>query len=136
MSFDSPECNMEKVAIPHHLGHVSPVFDVARNLLIVSIKDGQGQGREEVTLQTADPFLRAQEVKNLGVDVVVCGAISQPYETALSAAGIKVISFVCGPLEEVLSASLNGTLEDARFLMPGLGGLRRFRGRYGKGRRR
>ncbi len=127
---------MKKVAIPHHLGHVSPVFDVARNLLTVSLDGGQEQGREEVTLQTADPFLRAQELKNLGVDVVVCGAISQPFETALSAKGIKVVGSVCGPLEEVLSAALNGTIEDARFLMPGLGGLRRFRGRYGRERRR
>ena len=58
-----------------------------------------------MALETADPFLRAQELKNLGVDVVVCGAISQPFEAALSAAGIKVIGFVCGPLEEVLSAA-------------------------------
>lgn len=127
---------MKKFAIPHHLGHVSPVFDVARNLLAVSIKNGQKQGREELALVTADPFLRAQELKNLGVDVVVCGAISQPFEAALSAAGLKVISFVCGPLEEVLSALLNGTIEDARFLMPGLVGPRRFRGRCGKERRR
>jgi hypothetical protein len=25
---------MNKIAIPHHLGYVSPVFDVARNILI------------------------------------------------------------------------------------------------------
>jgi predicted Fe-Mo cluster-binding NifX family protein len=124
---------MEKIGITHHLGYVSPVFDVARNLLSVSIKDGHAQGREDVALQTADPFLRAQELRNLGVDVVVCGTISRPYETALSAKGIKVIGSVCGPLEEVLWAFLDGTLEDARFLMPGFGGLRRFRGRYGKG---
>lgn len=125
---------MEKIGITHHLGYVSPVFDVARNILTVLVKDGQGQGREEVTLQTADPFLRAQELKSLGVDVILCGAISQPYQTALSAKGIKVISSVCGPLEDVLWAFLDGTIENARFLMPGFGGLRRFRGRYGKGR--
>jgi predicted Fe-Mo cluster-binding NifX family protein len=125
---------MEKIAIPYHLGRVSPVFDVARNVLTVSLKDGQEQGRGEAALGTFDPFLRAQELKNLGVDVLVCGAISQAYETALSVKGIKVIGSVCGPLEEVLSAALNGTLEDARFLMPGFTRLRRFRGRYGKGR--
>jgi predicted Fe-Mo cluster-binding NifX family protein len=125
---------MEKIGITHHLGHVSPVFDVARNLLSVSIKDGQAEGREEVTLQTTDPFLRAQELRSLGMDVVVCGAISRPYETALSTKGIKVIGSICGPLEEVLWAFLNGTLEDAKFLMPGFGGLRRWRGRYGKKR--
>jgi predicted Fe-Mo cluster-binding NifX family protein len=125
---------MERIGITHHLGHVSPVFDVARNLLAVSIKDGQAQGREEVTLQAADPYLRAQELKNLGVDAVVCGAISRPYEAALSTKGIKVIGSVCGPLEEVLWAFLDGTLEDRRFLMPGLTAMRRFKGRYKKER--
>lgn len=118
------------------MGHVSPVFDVARNLLIVSIKNGQTEDREEVGLQTTDPFLRAQELENLRVDIVVCGAISQVYETALSAKGIKVIGSICGPLEEVLWAFLDGMLEDARFLMPGFGSLRRLKGRYRKGRQR
>ena len=88
---------MDKIAITHHLGHVSPVLDVARNLLTVSIKDGQGQGREEVVLQAADPFVRAQEPTNLGVHIIVCGVISQ---TALLVKGIKVIGSICGPLEE------------------------------------
>jgi predicted Fe-Mo cluster-binding NifX family protein len=126
---------MRRIAIPHHLGYVSPVFDVARNLLGVLVKDGREQGREEIVLQTADPFLRAQELKNRGVDTVVCGAISQPYEMTLSAKGIKVVRSVCGPLEEVLSAALDGTLEDARFLMPGFAGPRRQRRRYRRGRR-
>lgn len=125
---------MEKVAITHHLGYVSPVFDVARNVLSVSIEDGQGQIRQELPLDTADPFLRAQKIKDLGVEVVVCGAISRAYEMALSSKGIKVIGSVCGPVEDVLSAFLDGTLGDSKFLMPGFTGQRRFRGRYGKGR--
>lgn len=125
---------MEKVGITNYLGYVSPVFDVARNLLFVSIRDGQGQIRQEVTLETADPFLRAQKIEDLGVNVVVCGAISRPYEMALSHKGIKVISSVCGPIEDVLSAFLNGTLGDSKFLMPGFTGEQRWRGEYGKGR--
>jgi predicted Fe-Mo cluster-binding NifX family protein len=103
---------------------------------MVSVRDGLEDKREEVMVDVLDPFLRARKVSDLGVDVVVCGAISQPFEAALSAAGIEVIGFVCGPLEEVVSAALNGTLGDARFLMPGFAGPRRFRGRYGKGRQR
>lgn len=125
---------MEKVGITHHLGYVSPVFDVARKLLSVSIRDGRGQVRQEAAIETDDPFLRAQRIKDLGVDVLVCGAISNAYEMALSAMGIKVIGSVCGPIEDVLSAFLDGRLGDSKFLMPGFTGQRRFRGRYGKGR--
>lgn len=127
---------MEKIGIPHHLGYVSPVFDVARNILAVSVRDGQEQEREEVALEGVDPFLRAQELKSFGIDIVVCGAISRPYEMALLAKSIEVIHAVCGPLEEVLSAILQKTLEDSRFLMPGFAGPRRFRERYGRERRR
>lgn len=123
---------MNKIAIPHHLGYVSPVFDVARHLLTVSVRDGQGKEHEEVTLEAGDPFLRAQQMKNLGIDVVICGVISQPYEMALLAKGIEVRHSVCGPIEKVLSAAVAGTLEDARFIMPGFAGPRRFRKRHGK----
>lgn len=123
---------MKRAGITHYLGHVSPVFDVARNLLVVSLRDGQVQDREDIILDATDPFLRAQEVKNVGVDTLVCGAISQPYERALSAKGIKVIGFVCGAVDEVLPALLKGHLKDPKFLMPGFYGPRRHRKRYGK----
>jgi predicted Fe-Mo cluster-binding NifX family protein len=128
---------MIKVGITHHLGYVSPVFDVARNLLSVSIEDGQGEVRREATLEPADPFLRAQKIKDLHIDVVVCGAISRPYEMALSSKGIRVICAVCGTVEDVLSAFLNGSLGDPKFQMPGLRGPGCLRGRCGlKVRRR
>jgi predicted Fe-Mo cluster-binding NifX family protein len=89
---------MEKmVGIAHYQGRVAPVFDVARNFLMVRFKDGREEGREETTLQPDNPFHRAQEVRTLGVDVVVCGAISHSLETMLRAAGIHVTGFVCGP---------------------------------------
>lgn len=128
---------MERVGITHHLGYVSPVFDVARNLLSVSFRDGGEKVRREATLKPADPFLRAQTIKDLHIDVVVCGAISRPYEMALSSKGIRVIGSVCGTVEDVLSAFLNGSLGDPKFQMPGLRGPRCLRGGRGhRGRRR
>lgn len=126
---------MNKIGITHHLGYVSPVFDVARNLLVVSIRDGQAQDRRLATLRAVPAFLRSREVQELRVDVLVCGAISRPCEAALLASGIEVISSVCGPIEEVLGAFLNGTLGDAKFVMPGFN-PRRYRGRHGKKRQR
>lgn len=128
---------MARVGITHHLGYVSPVFDVARNLLSVSFRDGGEKARREATLEPADPFLRAQTIKDLHIDVVVCGAISRPYEMALSSKGIRVIGSVCGTVEDVLSAFLNGSLGDPKFQMPGLRGPGCLRGGHGhRGRRR
>ncbi len=125
-----------RIAIPQWQGRVSPVFDVAANLLLVEVEDAGEVGRREVALTATDPTRRAQQVAQLPADVLICGAISWPLEMALSAAGVRVISHICGCIEEVLTAFRNNTLGDGAFTMPGCCG-RRQRGRHGgRGRRR
>ncbi len=118
---------MERVGICHHVGRVSPVFDVASNLQIFDVDNGWAKQREERVLVGQDPYSRAREVSGHGVTTVICGAISQPLQQALHALGVKVIGFVCGSIDEVIAAFVEGRLEDERFLMPGCcGQARRF----------
>lgn len=114
-----------KVAIPHWQGRVSPVFDVAGNLLMVEFENGCEVRREEVRLAETDGFARAAGVACLGADVLVCGGISAPIEARLSAAGVHVIGFVCGAVEDVLAGFLAGELGGPAYLMPGCRGRRR-----------
>ena len=124
-----------KVAIPHWQGRVSPVFDAATRLLVIEMADGHECDRVEVPLAGSDPAQRAKELARSEAGVLICGAISWPLEMAISSEGIEVIAQVCGQIEEVLSAFLEGRLADPAFLMPGCcGQRRRFRG--GHGRRR
>jgi predicted Fe-Mo cluster-binding NifX family protein len=126
-----------KVAVPTYGDRVSPVFDVARCLLVVDIDRGREVGREDTAITEADPGLRARHVADLGVDVLICGAVSRLLEGMLQAAGVRVIVHVCGPVEDVLRAFLSDGLTDQTFLMPGCcGRRRRARGRRGGGRRR
>jgi predicted Fe-Mo cluster-binding NifX family protein len=122
-----------KVAIPYWQGRVSPVFDVAGNLLLVDVADGQEQTRENVAIQATHPQARASSLSEHGVTVLICGAISQPLEIAISTWGIEVISQTCGDIEQVLAAFLGGQLSQEAFLMPGCCGRRR---RLKAGRRR
>jgi predicted Fe-Mo cluster-binding NifX family protein len=126
---------MMKVAIPHWQGRVSPVFDVAGNVLLVEVAKGREFGRQHVQLSTQDPQRRAQRLAQLGADVLICGAISWPLQMALSVVGVEVIAEVCGDVEQVLAAYVNGQLNEEAFLMPGCCGRRRqFRGgrRFGQ----
>jgi predicted Fe-Mo cluster-binding NifX family protein len=110
-------------------GWVSPVLDVAKRLLLVSVEGGQVRARTEADLEERLPAARARRIADLGVQVLICGALSQPLEAALSSAGVRVIPQTCGPVEEVLRAFLAGQLRDEAFLMPGCcGRRRRFRG--------
>jgi predicted Fe-Mo cluster-binding NifX family protein len=110
---------MEPFGICHHLGRVSPVFDVAKNLLIFRIENGRPKPYEERRLTSTNFDSRAKEVSGYGVKTVICGAVSRPQEMALRRAGIDAISLICGPVHEVALAFTEGRLDDSEFLMPG-----------------
>ena len=125
-----------RVAIPHWQGRVSPVFDVAGNVLLVDVADGKEQARQNIAVEMDQPQARASLLTGHGATVLICGAISWPLEMALAGAGIEVIPQTCGDVEQVLAAFINGQLQQDAFLMPGCCGRRRqFRARCRRGRR-
>jgi predicted Fe-Mo cluster-binding NifX family protein len=116
-----------RVAIPLWQGRVSPVFDEANRILLVDVSEKQEQRRQEESLTTRNPFERAQMLPKLGVDLLICGMISQTQQTALASAGIRIIPHICGPMEEVIAAFLEDRIENGALLMPGCGGCKRMR---------
>jgi len=122
-----------KIAIPHWRGRVSPVFDVAANVLVAEINGSVERGRQDVSFDAEEPQARAARLAQTGADVLICGAISRPLEMAVSATGVEVIPQICGDVERVLAAFIGGRLDQDAFLMPGCCGRRR---RFGVRRRR
>jgi predicted Fe-Mo cluster-binding NifX family protein len=103
-----------KIAIAHWQSRVSPVFDVANRLFLIAIEDGREVHRESLRIAGRDPFERAQTLAEQGVDMLLCGAVSSALEKALVAAGIRVLGFLGGELESILSDFLAGQLNDGR----------------------
>ena len=118
-----------RVAIPLWQGRVSPVFDEACRILLVDFLDSREQHRQEEALTSRNPFKRAQQLPKLGVDLLICGMISQTQQNALVSAGIRIIPHICGQMEEVIAAFLDGRIESGELLMPGCGRNRRLRKR-------
>jgi predicted Fe-Mo cluster-binding NifX family protein len=115
-----------RLAIPVWNDRVSPVFDTAGRVLLLDLADGIEQARHTVEVaQTSSPGERVKRLAELGVNVLVCGAISRPLASRLSAAGIVLIPWVSGALEEVLRAYLTDRLSDPCWRMPGCGGRHR-----------
>ena len=112
---------------------IAPVFDVARQIHIVQSHSGRIIEEASVGLVEEIPMQKALRLSALGINTLVCGAISQPMQALISAYGIQVIPFVAGDLAEVIQAWLNGEIEHARFAMPGCcgQGRRRFKGAHG-----
>ena len=113
-----------KIAIPHWQNRISPVFDASKHLLLITVHAGKENDRKQLMLSSYDFWLRTKTLSHYGVGIVICGAISHSLETVLLSAGIRVIGFVCGRVEDVTQAFLYGQLDDAGFRMPGCG--RRF----------
>lgn len=135
-----------RVALAVWDGRISPVFDVAQQLALYEVEGDSARGPVEAALTAVDPAARAAEVSNLGVETLVCGAVSRPLAMMLSARGIQVMPFTAGDTEEVLQAFVEQRLPDPRLCMPGCGrrlagmgprgggGPGRGRGRGGRGR--
>jgi predicted Fe-Mo cluster-binding NifX family protein len=108
-----------RIAIPQWQGRIAPVFDVAVNLLLIDIEDGQPTRREQRRLVAMEASARVAEFLSLGAGILICGAISAPLQSRLMAAGVQVIGFACGMVDEVLAAYLNDSLTNRAFVMPG-----------------
>ncbi|HOV39358.1 MAG TPA: NifB/NifX family molybdenum-iron cluster-binding protein [Spirochaetales bacterium] len=109
---------------------IAPVFDTAGQIYILETKSGKIIGELQETLPADFPIQKTLRLVELGVDTLVCGAISRPMYQLLVAYGIRVIPFVTGDLQDVIQAWRTGTLMRDAFLMPGCRhhGGRRFRG--------
>ena len=122
-----------KVALTTWENRISPVFDSAGMVLVVQVENGVVVGRNFKPLESASPFSRALTLSTLGVNVLICGAISLVFANMIEARGIQIVSFVTGDVDQVLDAYLGGFLHQPSFQMPGSGMKRRRRFRGGRG---
>ena len=108
-----------KIAIPIYNDSVSNVFDFATRLLLVDIENDKETNRSEVALESQSLSQRTGQIKNLEVDVLVCGAISRVLANMVTTSGIQVLPYVTGSIDDVLQAYLTGQLVKPEFSMPG-----------------
>src|SRR6056297_472849 len=114
-----------KVAIPISDGRISPLFDSARRLLLVTIENRREVWRSEQVVEQSERIARTRRVTELDADVLICGAISRELEAMLTSAAVEVIPLTCGMVEDVLQAFISGRLTEEAFVMPGCHGNRR-----------
>lgn len=126
-----------KIAIPIWNNNVSVVFDFASRLLLVDIKDGSEIKRSEIEIKFQSSMERSLKLKELQVDILICGAISQSLEYMVTANGIEVLPYVTGHIDNVINAYLSGQLAQSNFILPGCWpGARRGFGKWRRGYRR
>ena len=123
-----------KAALTVWDGRVSPVFDVSREAVILTIENGTVAARRSENIEAPTAALKIDRLMELGVETLICGAISEPLHRELTARGVRVLGFVAGEIDEVVQAFLAGTLPAPALSMPGCCGRQnRFRGGRGRG---
>ena len=124
-----------KVAISIWNDCVSNVFDFADCILLVEIDGDEEIGRSQISFESKSFPKRISQLKSLKVDLLVCGAISRVLAEMVTAAGIEVLAYVTGGIDDVLEAYSSGQLGQPQFAMPGCWpGARNGLGRCGQGK--
>ncbi len=108
-----------RIAITVYGDYVSNAFDFAHRLLLVDIEDGRETQRHEVEIENRTLPQRTEQLRTLGADVIICGAVSRLLANMVIQSGIEVLPFVTGRVDDVLDAYKTGELVRPEFCMPG-----------------
>ena len=122
---------MTKAAFAIWKNRIAPVFDVTRTVYLIETAAGQIVHQAQSSVAGEIPNQKVGRLAELGVNTLICGAISRPLQAMLMAHGIDVISFISGQLDDVIQAWLNNELIGSSvFSMPGCRNThrRRYRG--------
>lgn len=112
---------MKPVGIVRMENRVAYRLDCA-DTVVVARKDRKGNVQmEEVVLSEKDPIRRVQQIADLGIETLICGAVSGFVFRMFQHHGIQVIGGVIGEAQDVLHHYLDGNLRAGAILhTPGL----------------
>jgi predicted Fe-Mo cluster-binding NifX family protein len=99
-----------RVAIPHHDGEVAPCFEYSAHFTVFSISRNRVIAQMDFILQSRKELDRVRLLRDQKVAVLICSGIQDALEGLLSAAGIRVFSWISGPVSEVLNLFLENKL--------------------------
>jgi len=115
------------VALTVWNGRISPVFDVARDFLVLTLEDGRVVDTRLEKFDSGQAMQKPALLSALQIHTLICGAISRPLAEMATSFGIQTLSFIAGETEQVINAFLADDLPSPALSMPGCG--KKHRGR-------
>lgn len=110
---------IRRIAVPVFNGRVSPVIDTCTQLYMLESDGRQFVANRTVPMKGASIFERASEIKKLGIQLIICGAVGEAFYNLLKEADIDLVCGITGDIDEVIDAYRDGALSQVRFRMPG-----------------
>jgi predicted Fe-Mo cluster-binding NifX family protein len=102
-----------KVAIPVFGSRVSSRLDCSESVLLLIIDDGTVLRRQETRWSHVNALEKIRLLVHEGVEVLICGGLTETCANMLHDTGIEVIPWVRGESEEVLTRYMHGALQTA-----------------------
>jgi len=108
-----------KISITIWGNRISPVFDVASELLVADIENKKVKEKTYISFDPGIPLELIKTLKQAQISILICGAISiQPAELIVQN-DIKLISFATGNTLKLLDSFAKTGDIDQKFIMPG-----------------
>ena len=108
-----------KLAMPVWDDCVSTVLDFSDCLLVVDFESGTINDRSMTDFAGSTIVEKVARLRELGIQILLCGAVSRPLERMITASGIDIIPFLMGRTDDVLNAYFSGRLLEPGFMLPG-----------------
>lgn len=109
---------MENILIPLMDNELSPRFDLAPEVLIVSItRETSAMGtlsERVVTFETPSAEAMYRLVMAENIQTIICSGMEKEVFEFLKRKGINVLDNVCGPVDPILEAYLAGQLSSGQ----------------------
>jgi predicted Fe-Mo cluster-binding NifX family protein len=106
-----------KMAIPVFNGRVAPVFDWAHTLIVIELDRMKELQRQRMSIGHLSAAARPQHLREMGVDVLICGGISTQLLGLLEHCQIRVFPWLVGEVEQVLGEIAPSDMQPAAGLL-------------------
>jgi predicted Fe-Mo cluster-binding NifX family protein len=101
----------EMVALPVYKDRISPLLDVAKKFVVYEIDEGEIRQKITINIHTDDEPVRIEKLKDIGVSVIISGAVSDFMSGIIREKGINLISWTNGPVDDIIESYLKGMLK-------------------------
>jgi len=108
-----------KIAVPVWQNRVSPLFDTSAHLLVAESSRKKIFKQDVINVESLSLFQRGDLLQKMHVNFFFCGGITRPILENIRNKNIHVIPFICGDVNIILQAFLEGKDIQSLFSMPG-----------------
>ena len=106
---------------------ISPLLDVSERFALFEVKDKLITQKIIININAETDRMRIYKLKELGVDVIISGAVSRYLSYIIDETGIKHIPWVSGRVDEIITSFTNNTLQSVLPANGSCGGMMRKR---------